>query len=249
MWKTSAQLAQNALTLSLTALRKPNPPFVKDNPALSNISGVPGISSNCRRQFHTEESCTVAKVSDCNGGRTLATAQNSKRNHAHTAKILLNRVECSSFELRSSVVTWSECLPKTRMPCSLIGNDWSPPPDHHWWTGSPPCLDNVLATNGERTCTVPDLRLPLVDSDPCVVPQGRLHQPVQNGQTLWGNNNEDVIQESKQFLTGQQTPGDCVEGFMLTQGEQGWQKRINENFFLSLRFFFPQNVLKTSLTL
>ena len=55
--KTSAQL-QNALTLSLTALRKPNPPFVRDNLALSNISGMPRISSNCRRQFHTEESCT-----------------------------------------------------------------------------------------------------------------------------------------------------------------------------------------------
>ena len=42
------------------------------------------------------------------------------------------------------------------------------PPDHHWWTGSRPCLDNVLATNGEDTCTVPHLRLPLVDADPCV---------------------------------------------------------------------------------
>ena len=67
------------------------------------------------------------------------------------------------------------------------------PPDHHWRTGSPPCLDNVLATNGEHTCTVPDLRLPLVDSDPCS------HKAVSTnlcGMTLWGSNNEDVVQNN-----------------------------------------------------
>ena len=63
----------------------------------------------------------------------MAAAQKSKRNHAHcksrTAKILLRRVECSSFVLRTSASTWSQCpngVTKTRMPCSLVGNDWSP---------------------------------------------------------------------------------------------------------------------------
>ena len=132
--QSPAQLAQNALTLSPHCA----PQAARDSRAPSTISGVPGTSNNWQRQFHTEESCTVANDSDCDGWRThnkwfaLATAQKSKRSHAHckscTAKILLRRVECSSFVLRTSASTLSQCpngVPKTRMPCSLVFNDWS----------------------------------------------------------------------------------------------------------------------------
>ena len=92
------------------------------------------------------------------------------------------------------------------------------PQHHHWRTCSPACLHNVPATNGENTCTVPNLRLPLVGSCPCVVLQGCLHLSVQNGWTLRGCINEDVIPESEKFLAGQQPSGRLLEGRHAGQG-------------------------------
>ena len=73
--------------------------------------------------------------------------------------------------VRTSASTWSPCskgVLNTRIPCSPVGNDWSP---LHTITGggSTPCLHDMLATNGEHTCTVPQLRLLLIDSDSRVV--------------------------------------------------------------------------------
>ena len=59
-----------ALTLSLEALRNPNPPFANDIPALSIISCVLGMSNSWRKQFHTEVSCALAKASDHDGWTT-----------------------------------------------------------------------------------------------------------------------------------------------------------------------------------
>ena len=48
---------------------------------------------------------------------------------ANRATILLRRVVCSSFVVRTSASTWSPCpigVSNTRIPCSLVDNDWSP---------------------------------------------------------------------------------------------------------------------------
>ena len=59
--RTSAQLAQKALSLSLVALRMPKPPLDKEMLALSLICCVPAMSQRQHRQFHTALSWVVAK--------------------------------------------------------------------------------------------------------------------------------------------------------------------------------------------
>ena len=166
---------------NLPRTHSPCPSLRSASPTL-RLSGTTGLcptSLACRGYPATGEAIPHRGIVHCCKRPRLRRRENPQQivrpgSGTTTAKILLRRVECSSFVLRSSAVTWSECpngVPKTRTPCSLVGNDC--PPNHHWWTGSPPCLDKVLATNGGRTFTVPHLRLPLVDTDPCVVPQGR----------------------------------------------------------------------------
>ena len=89
----------------------------------ANISGVPGISSNWR-------------------------AQKSKRSYG-TANRALPRSCSESF----GTVTWSECPKRSAQDADALltrRQRLVTPPDHHWWTGSPPCLDNVLATRMAR---------------------------------------------------------------------------------------------------
>ena len=83
---------------------------------------------------------------------------------------------------RTSTSTWSPCpngVPNTRIPCSLVDNDWSP---LHTITGRMallPASTICSQPTGKTPATVPQLRLPLIDSDSRVVPQSRLDRCMQ----------------------------------------------------------------------
>ena len=132
-----AQLAQHALTLSLEALGNPNPPFAKDIPALSccvlsqrhlkTTGGQPATSSS-PWQMRKRARGTMRTVN-----RALST-------------ILLRRVVCSAFVVRTSASPWSPChngVPNTRIPCSFVDNDWSP---LHTITGGTVLLPSTICS-------------------------------------------------------------------------------------------------------
>ena len=116
----SAQLAQYALTLSLDALRNPNPPFAKDVPALSIISFVLGMCPTAGESSSTRRYRVLSQRHRTTTGGQSATGSSPKQMrergqekpralqqiaHCHDPA----EVVCSSFVVRTSASTWSPC--------------------------------------------------------------------------------------------------------------------------------------------
>ena len=185
---------------------------------------VLGTSNNWRKQFHTEVSCALDGPRRVDNPRlAVRPAKCTKEQEKPSALQIAHchdpeKSGVSSFG-RTSASTWSPCpngVQNTRIQCSQVDNDWSP---LHTITG------RMALLPASTICSQPTGKTPAWFHN-CVFPDRAWSHKADSTcackkPCALGHQQKDVIQEGEQ-----QQPGECLEAFELTEGEQNWHEKI-----------------------
>ena len=109
----------------------------------------------------------------------------------------------------------------TRIPWKSLGKLGSLPDNGVWFHES--CDPHqFLDASWGQPAPVPHLRLTLVDINVCVALELFFHC----NHPVWAADDNNVVQESENFLIVAETPLDCLQCGVLSQGKQQWHEGV-----------------------